>query len=166
MRKASASAQVMACPSSGLRTSRSASVKVPVCRELKIPHPPTSRSGGLLPVAQYVRMSTDQQQYLIDNQREGIANCPFLHSMEIVKTYSDAARSGLCKTGLASNSDSQMSRAVRQVTLTGLRGSTESGGFGSGASRRNCDRRALVIKFVGPQRSSLRFPFLLRQLDD
>jgi hypothetical protein len=39
----------------------------------KMPRPPTSRRDALLPVAQYVRMSTDQQQYSIDNQREGIS---------------------------------------------------------------------------------------------
>jgi Resolvase, N terminal domain len=58
-------------------------------------HPPTSQSDGLLPVAQYVRMSTDQQQYSIDNQREGISRYALEHSMEIVRTYSDAAKSGL-----------------------------------------------------------------------
>jgi DNA invertase Pin-like site-specific DNA recombinase len=40
-------------------------------------------------------MSTDQQQYSIDNQREGISRYALEHSMEIVKTYSDAAKSGL-----------------------------------------------------------------------
>jgi len=45
--------------------------------------------------AQYVRMSTEYQQYSIDNQAEGIATNALTHQMEIVQTYFDACKSGL-----------------------------------------------------------------------
>ena len=45
--------------------------------------------------AEYVRVSTDLQQYSIVNQQVAIAEFARLHSYEIVKTYADAARSGL-----------------------------------------------------------------------
>ena len=50
---------------------------------------------SLVPAAQYLRMSTDHQQYSLDNQAEAIAVYASLHGFEIVRTYSDAARSGL-----------------------------------------------------------------------
>ncbi len=49
----------------------------------------------LIPAAQYLRMSTDHQQYSLDNQADAIAAYASLHGFEIVRTYSDAARSGL-----------------------------------------------------------------------
>jgi len=50
---------------------------------------------ALVPAAQYLRMSTDHQQYSLDNQAEAIARYSAQHGLQIVKTYSDAARSGL-----------------------------------------------------------------------
>jgi DNA invertase Pin-like site-specific DNA recombinase len=50
---------------------------------------------SLVPVAQYLRMSTDHQQYSLDNQADAIAQYAALHGFEIVQMYSDAARSGL-----------------------------------------------------------------------
>jgi len=52
-------------------------------------------SQSLVPVAQYLRMSTDHQQYSLDNQADAIARYAREHGFVIVKTYSDAARSGL-----------------------------------------------------------------------
>jgi DNA invertase Pin-like site-specific DNA recombinase len=46
-------------------------------------------------VAQYVRMSTEHQQYSIDNQAESILLYARQHNMEVVRTYTDAGRSGL-----------------------------------------------------------------------
>lgn len=43
----------------------------------------------------YVRMSTEHQQYSIDNQSDVIAKYAQSHEMEVVKTYTDAGRSGL-----------------------------------------------------------------------
>ena len=50
---------------------------------------------SLFPVAQYLRMSTDHQQYSLDNQADAIARYAADHGFVVVKTYSDAARSGL-----------------------------------------------------------------------
>ena len=47
------------------------------------------------PAAQYLRMSTDHQQYSLDNQADAISRYAVDHGFVIVKTYSDAARSGL-----------------------------------------------------------------------
>ncbi|WP_460550529.1 recombinase family protein [Comamonas piscis] len=47
------------------------------------------------PVAQYVRMSTDHQQYSTDNQAAAIAIYAAQHGMRIVKTYEDSGKSGL-----------------------------------------------------------------------
>jgi DNA invertase Pin-like site-specific DNA recombinase len=49
----------------------------------------------LVPAAQYLRMSTDHQQYSLDNQADAISRYASLHGFQIVKTYSDAAKSGL-----------------------------------------------------------------------
>src|ERR1700689_847372 len=45
--------------------------------------------------AQYVRMSTEHQQYSPENQLEIIRQYATAHNMEIVKDYSDHGRSGL-----------------------------------------------------------------------
>lgn len=48
-----------------------------------------------VPAAQYLRMSTELQQYSLDNQSATIARYADEHGFEIVKTYADAAKSGL-----------------------------------------------------------------------
>lgn len=48
-----------------------------------------------IPVAQYVRMSTDHQQYSTDNQAAAIAIYAAQHGMRVVKTYEDSGKSGL-----------------------------------------------------------------------
>jgi DNA invertase Pin-like site-specific DNA recombinase len=45
--------------------------------------------------AQYLRMSTDKQDYSLDNQSAAIARYAEDHGFTIVKTYSDAAKSGV-----------------------------------------------------------------------
>jgi len=50
---------------------------------------------NLLPVAQYVRMSTEHQKYSTDNQSEVIAAYAEFHKMRVVRTYMDAGKSGL-----------------------------------------------------------------------
>jgi DNA invertase Pin-like site-specific DNA recombinase len=50
---------------------------------------------SFVPAAQYLRMSTDHQQYSLDNQADTIARYAADHGFVIVKTYSDAAKSGL-----------------------------------------------------------------------
>jgi DNA invertase Pin-like site-specific DNA recombinase len=45
--------------------------------------------------AKYVRMSTEHQQYSIDNQSEAIGRYAREHNIEIVRTYADSGKSGL-----------------------------------------------------------------------
>jgi len=45
--------------------------------------------------AEYVRMSTEHQNYSTENQSDAIRSYAEQHGMEIVKTYSDAGKSGL-----------------------------------------------------------------------
>jgi DNA invertase Pin-like site-specific DNA recombinase len=54
---------------------------------------------GLVPAAQYVRMSTEHQQYSTENQSDVILRYAKAHNMEIVRTYSDAGKSGLSLSG-------------------------------------------------------------------
>jgi DNA invertase Pin-like site-specific DNA recombinase len=49
----------------------------------------------LLPVAQYLRMSTTHQKYSLDHQRVALSRYARENNMEIVKTYSDPGCSGL-----------------------------------------------------------------------
>src|SRR5579862_4962777 len=48
-----------------------------------------------IPAAQYLRMSTDRQEYSLDCQRAGIAAFAQQHGFEVCQTYCDEARSGL-----------------------------------------------------------------------
>jgi DNA invertase Pin-like site-specific DNA recombinase len=45
--------------------------------------------------AQYVRMSTEHQQYSIENQKSAIADYAQRNGFEVIATYSDSARSGI-----------------------------------------------------------------------
>lgn len=53
----------------------------------------------LIPVAQYVRMSTDHQRYSTENQAAAIKQYADLHGMAIVRTYADDGKSGLSIDG-------------------------------------------------------------------
>ncbi len=55
--------------------------------------PPTTRA------AQYVRMSTEHQQYSPQNQSDTITKYAIAHNMDIVATYDDHGRSGLNLAG-------------------------------------------------------------------
>jgi len=48
-----------------------------------------------VPAAQYVRMSTEHQQYSIDNQKAAIQEYAKQHGFAIVQTYADAGKSGV-----------------------------------------------------------------------
>jgi len=54
-----------------------------------------THEGGLTPVAQYVRMSTDHQRYSTENQRDAIAIYAADHGMVVIRTYIDEGKSGL-----------------------------------------------------------------------
>ena len=60
-------------------------------------YPAAAFSNAPLPqrAAQYVRMSTEHQQYSPENQLEVIRKYAAAHQMEIVREYSDFGRSGL-----------------------------------------------------------------------
>jgi DNA invertase Pin-like site-specific DNA recombinase len=57
----------------------------------------TSTSGEGKPrrAAQYVRMSTEHQQYSTENQADKIRDYASRHAIEIVRTYADEGKSGL-----------------------------------------------------------------------
>jgi predicted site-specific integrase-resolvase len=48
-----------------------------------------------IPAAQYLRMSTEHQQYSLMNQAAAIERYAETHRVAVVRTYSDAAASGL-----------------------------------------------------------------------
>jgi DNA invertase Pin-like site-specific DNA recombinase len=48
-----------------------------------------------IPVAQYLRMSTEDQQYSIANQNSKIQEYAATHRFSICRTYADAGRSGV-----------------------------------------------------------------------
>lgn len=50
-------------------------------------------------VAQYLRMSTEHQQYSLDNQSSYISDYANSHNMEVGYTYNDAGKSGLTISG-------------------------------------------------------------------
>jgi DNA invertase Pin-like site-specific DNA recombinase len=52
-------------------------------------------SGSVVPTAQYLRMSTEHQQYSLENQMAAIEKYAETKGFRVVKTYSDAARSGV-----------------------------------------------------------------------
>jgi hypothetical protein len=54
-----------------------------------------SDGSELLPVAQYVRMSTEHERYSTDNQMEAIAAYAAQQGMRIVRAYVDAGKCGL-----------------------------------------------------------------------
>src|SRR5579863_4954051 len=49
----------------------------------------------LVPAAQYLRMSTEYQQYSLENQSTAIQKYAEAHGFEVVRTYSDAAKRGV-----------------------------------------------------------------------
>lgn len=62
----------------------------------------TTPAQPIIPAAQYVRMSTEHQQYSTENQRDAIAEFAKARGYQIVKTYADDGKSGLRIEGRAS----------------------------------------------------------------
>jgi DNA invertase Pin-like site-specific DNA recombinase len=57
-----------------------------------------------VPVAQYLRMSTEHQKYSLDNQAEAIERYAQQNGFAVIKTYADSGKSGLVlkhRAGLA-----------------------------------------------------------------
>ena len=57
--------------------------------------PPPRLPLQLCRAAQYVRMSTEHQQYSTENQADRILEYAATHGLEIVRTYADEGKSGL-----------------------------------------------------------------------
>jgi DNA invertase Pin-like site-specific DNA recombinase len=57
--------------------------------------------GDEMPVVEYVRMSTEHQRYSTENQSQAIAEYAAQHGMRIIRTYTDAGKSGLNIRGRA-----------------------------------------------------------------
>src|SRR5579872_5947082 len=55
-------------------------------------------ANSLIPAAQYLRMSTERQQYSLENQSSAIQKYAESHGFEVVVTYSDGARTGVVLT--------------------------------------------------------------------
>ncbi len=58
-----------------------------------------------IPVAQYLRMSRESQEYSMENQKAAIQEYAQRHGLAVVQTYADAGKSGLVlrrRAGLAS----------------------------------------------------------------
>jgi len=63
---------------------------------------PTAEQKPDFRAAQYVRMSTEHQQYSTQNQADKIKEYADHRGMEIVRTYADDGKSGLSIGGRAS----------------------------------------------------------------
>ncbi|MFT3783542.1 MAG: recombinase family protein [Nibricoccus sp.] len=61
--------------------------------------PLTSAPEGRIPVAAYVRMSTEHQQYSTENQMDRIKEYAVRRGMEIVRVFADEGKSGLSVKG-------------------------------------------------------------------
>jgi DNA invertase Pin-like site-specific DNA recombinase len=64
----------------------------------------------LIPAAQYIRMSTEHQQYSTENQADVIREYARQHGFQIVRTYADEGKSGLSIGGRA-----QLQRLLEDV---------------------------------------------------
>jgi DNA invertase Pin-like site-specific DNA recombinase len=53
------------------------------------------RKKQLIPAAQYLRMSTEDQRFSIENQKEGISEYATKNGFTVVATYTDSGKSGL-----------------------------------------------------------------------
>lgn len=67
--------------------------------DFDIPGAGSADPGSWIRAAQYVRMSTDHQQYSTDNQQDAIRRYADQHGMAIVRTYADEGKSGLTFEG-------------------------------------------------------------------
>src|ERR1017187_6823923 len=60
---------------------------------------PAATVDALIPVAAYVRMSTEHQQYSTENQLDRIKEYAANRGMEIVRVFADEGKSGLSVKG-------------------------------------------------------------------
>lgn len=69
--------------------------------EAGMQHEDTTNLDNVTPVAAYVRMSTDHQQYSTQNQADAISAYAKQRSLEVVRTFADDGKSGLRIDGRA-----------------------------------------------------------------
>lgn len=82
-----------------------ATTKSPTCPQQALPTMPPDQINpqpAPLRAAQYVRMSTEHQQYSTNNQADKILEYAQRRNIEIVRTYADEGKSGLSLGGRAS----------------------------------------------------------------
>lgn len=81
--------------------------------------PPGGDGRPLIRAAQYIRMSTEHQQYSTENQSDVIREYAKKRGYEIVRTYTDAGKSGLRIEGPLADAAFQIpTRARRQPGRT------------------------------------------------
>src|SRR6202142_4587458 len=66
--------------------------------QTQLPLPPAT-GHNLIPVAAYVRMSTEHQQYSTENQLDRVKEYAARRGMEIVRVFADEGKSGLSMKG-------------------------------------------------------------------
>ena len=66
-----------------------------ICMALRAHRDLTHKSGSAIRAAEYVRMSTDHQQYSTENQHAAIQRFADEHGMTIVRSFTDAGKSGV-----------------------------------------------------------------------
>jgi len=66
--------------------------------QTQLPLPPAT-GCNLIPVAAYVRMSTEHQQYSTENQLDRVKEYAARRGMEIVRVFADEGKSGLSMKG-------------------------------------------------------------------
>src|ERR1700728_5021934 len=59
----------------------------------------SAMSSTAIPVAEYVRMSTEHQQYSTENQSQIIHRYARARGMNVIRTYADHGKSGLNLSG-------------------------------------------------------------------
>ena len=101
--------------------------------------------------AQYVRMSTEHQQYSTHNQADKIREYADKRGIEIVKTYADDGKSGL-SYGFCSLSASPMMSPKRLAEIGPLRASGDGGNLiGEEAAERRTRSSSLMKCLLRPE---------------
>lgn len=92
----------------------------------------SEKTAGPARAAQYVRMSTEHQQYSTENQMDAMGRYAEGRKMQIVRTYSDEARSGLNIEGR---------NGLRDLIRDVERPPSQTSGIGLESSRRRSWRK-------------------------
>src|ERR1700674_4414055 len=77
-------------------------------------------SGGVVQAAEYVRMSTDHQQYSTENQHAAIQRFADAHGIAIVRSFIAARAAWAFTAVMHSRTSSGQSKAARQTSARSL----------------------------------------------